>query len=292
MKTAVLVINRNDGYKDLKRGIFHFRSMLETFDEVNYVDWNSPTPSYLWEIIDFIPKTGKIKHFIIPPNIVNQLIPYNDAAKCNEPIARNIPIRRTDADWVVSTNIDVIPPTKAELESLIETLDKNTFYTISRRELPFSIFEKYNIDEWEKCRDEAVKEIRPRIFPARVTDNDRYSLINCCGDFQLAHRDVWNKIKGFEEDMIYTCFVDTNVQKKAVLNGFNLKVLYEPAVFHIEHNQYSINENGEKVITDEAHSQSAQTATNDPLEYVEYFIKSKNNDDWGLNHVEIEYEII
>ena len=292
MKTAVLVINRNDGYKDFKRGIFHFRSMIDTFDEVNYVDWNSPTPSYLWEIRDSIPKTGRIKHFIIPPYVVDQLIPYKGAAKCNEPIARNIPIRRTDADWIVSTNIDVIPPSKEELNSLIKTLDKNTFYTISRRELPLSIFDKYSIDEWEKCRDEAIKEIKPRYFPAMVTPNDRYSLINCCGDFQLAHRDVWNKIKGFEEDMIYTCFVDTNVQKKAVLNGFNLKVLYEPALFHIEHSQYSINENGEKVITNESHSQSVATATNNPWEYIENFTNSNNNNDWGLNYVEIEYEII
>jgi hypothetical protein len=60
-----------------------------------------------------------------------------------------------------------------------------------------------------------------------VTPNDKWSIINCCGDFQLAHRDLWNKIKGFEEKMTYACFQDTNVQKKATLEGGNLIAHFE-----------------------------------------------------------------
>ncbi len=56
-----------------------------------------------------------------------------NAQKCNEAISRNIAIRRSDADWIVSTNIDVIPPTRRELKNLIKRLDKNTFYTISKK---------------------------------------------------------------------------------------------------------------------------------------------------------------
>lgn len=50
MKIASVVVNRNDGYKDLERGILHFKFMNKTFDEVNYVDWNSSNGSFLWEI--------------------------------------------------------------------------------------------------------------------------------------------------------------------------------------------------------------------------------------------------
>ena len=50
MKIASVTVNRNDGYKDYKRGIIiHFKSMAETFDEVNYVDWNSPESSFIWD---------------------------------------------------------------------------------------------------------------------------------------------------------------------------------------------------------------------------------------------------
>ena len=84
MKIGVVVINRNDGYKDFERGLIHFKSMLDTFDEVTYIDWNSPERSFLWEIKDQLPETGKLKHFIIPPEIVSQIILDPKAQQCNE----------------------------------------------------------------------------------------------------------------------------------------------------------------------------------------------------------------
>jgi len=292
MKLGSVVVNRNDGYKDNERGIIHFKSMLETFDEVNYIDWNSPEGSYIWNIKDCLPKTGKLKHFIIPPDIVKQLISYPDASKCNETLSRNIAIRRSQADWIVSTSIDIIPPKREDLIDIIKTLDKNTFYTISRRELPLSLVEKYTLDQWEELREEASSVIPERHFSAMVTPNDHYSLINCCGDFQLAHKDVWNKIKGFEENMIYGCFSDTNIQKKAMLEGCGLEAIYSLPLFHIEHKPYSINEKGERTQSKESHGESAKAANNDPWRFVEYFEKTENTEHWGLGNVEIEFEII
>ena len=48
MKIASVVVNRNDGYKDFERGLIHFKSMIRSFDEVNYVDWNSDYGSFIW----------------------------------------------------------------------------------------------------------------------------------------------------------------------------------------------------------------------------------------------------
>jgi hypothetical protein len=290
MKIASIVVNRNDGYKDFKRGIIHFKLMAESFDEVNYIDWNSDDGSFIWEIEDKLPKKGKIKHYCIPPNIVHQMIMDKNAQKCNEGISRNIAIRRSEADWIVSTNLDIIPPTRKELKSLIKTLDKNTFYTISRREAPKDII--YN-NKINKLR-ESLSNIPARHFPAQVTPNDNFSLINCCGDFQIAHKDVWNKIKGFEEEMIYACYVDTNVQKKAVLNDFNLEVLYEPALYHMEHGAYFTKEDGTRV-NDENNKGAYKGDTqayNDPWIWVEKFDKTKNNENWGLGNINVETEII
>ncbi len=292
MKIASVTVNRNDGYKDYERGIIHFKSMTETFDEVNYVDWNSEDGSFIWEIEDAIPKNGKINHYCIPPNIVNQLIFDQNAQKCNEAISRNIAIRRSDADWIVSTNIDVIPPTRRELKNLIKSLDKNTFYTISRREAPKETIR--NNSRTIKELRESLKTIPARHFPAKVTPNDEYSLINCCGDFQIAHRDVWNKIKGFEEEMIYACFVDTNVQKKAILNECKLEVRYEPAIYHMEHGAYFTKEDGTRVLDKEnvGDYKGDNKAYNDAWQWVENFNKSKNTNDWGLGKVDIEVEVI
>ena len=292
MKIASVVVNRNDGYKDFERGLIHFKSMLKSFDEVNYVDWNSPNGSFIWEIEDKLPKKNKIKHYCIPSNIVNQIIFDQNAQKCNESLSRNIAIRRSDADWIVSTNIDVIPPTKKELKKLVKSLDKNTFYTISRREAPKDII--YNSKNEKELR-ESLSNIPARHFPAKVTPNDNFSLINCCGDFQIAHKDVWNKIRGFEEEMIYACFVDTNVQKKAVLNGYNLQVLYEPALYHMEHGAYFTKADGTRVHDSEnkgAYKGDTQ-AYNDAYKWVENFhYLTKNMDNWGLGNVDIEVEVI
>jgi len=291
MKIASVVVNRNDGYKDFERGLIHFKSMIKSFDEVNYIDWNSNYGSFIWEIENKLPKKNKIKHYCIPEEVVNKLIFDQNAQKCNEAISRNIAIRRTDADWIISTNLDIIPPTRKELKALIKNLDKNTFYTISRREAPKDII--YNSKNEKELR-ESLRTIPARHFPARVTPNDNYSLINCCGDFQIAHRDVWNNIKGFEEEMIYACFVDTNVQKKAVLNGYNLEVLYEPALYHMEHGAYFTKADGTRVHDSEnegAYKGESQ-AYNDAFTWVENFQSTKNISDWGLSHLDIEVEVI
>jgi len=294
MKIASVMFSRNDGFKDDKRCLMHFLSCLETFDEIIYIDWNSDDKngSLLWKLDQHIPKTGKIKHFIIPPDAVKQIVSHPDSFQVNETITRNIGIRRAESDWIVNTNIDIIPPSRKELTSFIENANKNTFYTISRREAPLSIFDKYSFDQWKEFYNELASTIPSRNFPACVTPNDRYSLINSCGDFQLAHKDLWLNIKGFEEQMFKFCFIDTNVQKKAVLNGYNLEAKYEPPLFHIEHGAYSINKDGEKEVSNKFHNGTNSNKFNDAWEWVEWFEESQNDENWGLGNVEIEYEII
>lgn len=285
-------MNRNDGYKDFKRGVTVFRSMLETFDEINYVDWNSPKGSFLWEIKDQIPQTGKIKHYVIPPSIVDLIIKDPKASKCNQSLSRNIAIRRSEADWIVSTNIDVIPPSREELEQFINEGNKDTFYTISRREAPLNIFDKYKAEEWKDFYKELCNTVPERAMGARVTPNDIYSIINSCGDFQVAHKDLWHKIKGFEESMIYALFEDSNVQKKAVLNGFGLKAALSPPLFHIEHAPYSTDETGQRMVSETFNNETAVNANNNPITYIDNFTETGNSEDWGLNNIKLECEII
>ena len=111
MKTAVILFSRNDGYKEDDRVVTCINSMVETFDEVWYIDWNSPEDkgSLLWKLEDRIIKQGKIKHIVIPPNIASQLTPA-DASVVNGLIPPNLVVRRTDADWIVNTTIDIIAP--------------------------------------------------------------------------------------------------------------------------------------------------------------------------------------
>jgi hypothetical protein len=282
MKTAVIIYSRNDGYKEDDRVVTCINSMVETFDEVWYVDWNSPEDkgSLLWKLEDRIIKQGKIKHVVIPPSIASQLTP-SDASVVNGLIPPNLVVRRTDADWIVNTTIDIIAPKKEIFEAFLAKADKNTFYTLSRRDIEIEDVANFGFDKWREYRDILDQTTEERRLYAQVTPNDRYSIINCCGDFQLASKHVWNTIKGYEENMYYACFPDTNIQKKAVLNGFNLEAIYDVPLYHMSH--LGMGNDG---------SSPSKQKYNDPWKWVEYFNESENTENWGLNGVEIEYEVI
>ena len=110
----------------------------------------------------------------------------------------------------------------------------------------------------------------------------------------MAPKHVWDKIKGFEEEMIFACFADTNVQKKAVLNGFGLQVLYNPPLFHMEHGAYYTKADGTRVLDPENKGEYTgdTKAYNDAWNYVEWFKESFNSEAWGLGGIEIEFETI
>ena len=82
--------------------------------------------------------------------------------------------------------------------------------------------------------------------------------------------------------------------KKAVLNGFNLEVLYEPALYHMEHGAYFTKADGTRVQDNENTGayKGDNKAYNDAFTWVENFQSTKNDEDWGLSHLDIEVEII
>lgn len=283
-KTAILLGGRNDGYKEDERVLVCLESMIESFDEVWYCDWNTPKDKLplLWELKDRIPKTGKIKHFVINEPNAGALTNYNSKAGvfCSV-LARNLMLRRCTADWIVTSTIDIIAPSKPNLLKFLSEADKDTFYTISRRDVEYNDLQSLGFNKWREFRDNLDKTSSPRYFPARVTPNDNYSLINCCGDFQLAHKNVWHSLKGFEENMISACFDDTNVQKKAVLNNFGLKAYYDLPLYHLSHT--GMQNDG---------SSPTKQHYNDANHWVEFFTQTENPDTWGFSDIDIEHEII
>jgi hypothetical protein len=291
LKTTFIVYSRNDGYKEKERFLIHLKTALDTFDEVIYIDWNSDIQSLLYEVIDELPKTGRLKHFVISPKYHKILTRNNpDVQRCCNVLSVNIALRRTDADWIIIGNVDVIPPTKKELNDFIFKANKNIFYTFSRREISYEelIANKDNLVNYRKYLNKTVP---PRYFPAKVTPNDNYSLINCCGDFQMAHKDIWHSVKGLEENMIYSCYVDTNVQKKAVLYNFGLEAIFDVPVYHMSHTKNTIPQGGDMTVLHES-TKNIPPKFNDAYEWVEHFQESKNEDNWGLADTEIEFEII
>ena len=79
--------------------------------------------------------------------------------------------------------------------------------------------------------------------------------------------------------MYYACYPDTNIQKKAVLNGFGLEAVFNVPLYHMSHTGMG----------NDGTSPSKQKY-NDPYEWVEWFEESKNSSYWGLANADIEIE--
>jgi hypothetical protein len=291
MKLSAVVVTRNDNYGgDLNdRATYCLNSLINTFDEVILIDWNSPNNRpLLWDIDKNLSLRGNLKHIVITPEIASILTNGDpDAQVCCETLGRNIGIRRATGDYIVSTNIDVIAPRRDELEkTIINDLNEKTFYTISRRHIEWKDIEEFHGGErkygdWEELRNHLIENSEERKYEEKVVDGDDYSIVNCCGDFQLAHRDIWDEIKGFEEELIYVLYSDTNVQKKAIKHGFELKAIYSPALFHIYHGK------GGGGFLD-----GINRKTNDMYRAVTAQEKTQNADTWGFEPIEMEYELL
>jgi len=295
MKYTAVIVSRNDNYGGMlkERATYCINSMIEEFDEVIYVDWNSPTHSLLYDIKPNLELKGNLKHIVITPEVASMLTNNDpEAQKCCETLGRNIGIRRATGDYIISTNIDVIAPHRHSLEKLITEgkINDKTFYTISRRPLDWSTINQFIKDNkyenlgfkvWPYLRDFLILSTEERHYAESVVKGDDYSIINCCGDFQIAHKNVWNTIRGFEEDLIYTLYSDTNVQKKAVMHGFGLKAMYNPALFHINHGK------GGGGFLD-----GINRKVNDMGRAITFQHHTQNEDTWGFSDIDIEYETL
>jgi len=292
MKISAVIVSRNDNYGDYlnERAIYALNSAIHTYDEVIYVDWNSPTHSLLYDIKDNLQLKGNLKHFVITPEIAS-ILTNNDpqAQKCCEVLGRNIGIKRAEGDWIVSTNIDVIHPKREDVENIIKINGNNNMITLSRREVTWDTIKEFHggelkYQDWELLRNHISTNSEKREVYEKIVSGDDYSLINCCGDFQFAPKHIWNDIKGFEEELIYALFSDTNVQKKASMHGYGLKAIFEPPMFHINHGSKGWGGGG---IAD-----GINKKTNDQYRAVVYQQLTENTDSWGFGDTEIEFEII
>jgi len=284
-RTCTAVFNdRNDDHKEKERVKYSISSIVDIYDEVVFVDWNSPKNRgpLLHKLINDIPNVGKIKHIIITEEMAKHLtnavgIPSKHAIGIPDPLARNIALRRATSDYIASlSGIDQFGPTKESFDNLLSGLQDDTFYTLSRRELDrHHLYANYPPENWKDALKYYSENSEERKFYAGCTPNDWFSIINCCGDCQIAHKNIWDTMSGFEEKAYLRCFTDTNVQKKAILNRFKLEAIFSPAVFHISHDEHE-----------------SESARNSPTYWVDNFNKTENSENWGFIDIDIPIEII
>lgn len=238
---GAVVIARNDNYGGnlTERAGYCINSLTETFDEVIYVDWNTPDDkvSLIEEAEGLVTKSPKLKWIRITSKQASEWTGHDPEAQgvC-EVMARNVGLRRLNTDFLVSTNIDVICPFRHILNERIH-LDVG-FVTTAKRSIslydlrPFGTPLDINGVREKLTAIEANYGQQPKISIRR---DDQYSLVSSPGDFQIAHRDVWYMIRGFEERLYKRGYADTNIQQKASRAGLRIGVDRNIPVWHIGH---------------------------------------------------------
>jgi hypothetical protein len=249
-------------------------SLIEHHDEVIFVDWKTNNgEGVISNIKHNLPHTGKLKYIQVPKELLKEKYPHIADYTIIESIGRNIGIRRATNDYIISTNIDIVT---TPLDDSI--LNENTFYTVSRRDvdesfhLSFNDYQSLYNSLWGNRDGYRAKELFE-------TDNDKWSLINCCGDYQIGHKNVWNQMKGFEESVLFGCGIDTNVMKKASFYS-DIKVL-DHYVFHLNHGKGGNRDEDESV-----------PPMSDQNEIIRDFTQTTNSENWGMYNEDLPIEII
>jgi hypothetical protein len=274
MSLSVVVIGRNDNYGGRlnERATYCLNTMLDTFDEVVYVDWNSPGKP-LTDDIEIKVNPERLKIVVVSEEKTKEILgeAYSTTQKCCEVLARNVGIRRATGDIIVSSNIDIIPPRREYLDILIKEHLNKTFISNgnSYQKLRDLLPVVYGVNSVSHKIINNYLEINKSMLLSFPRDKQLYAaaVICACGDFQIAHKDLWYKVKGFDEKMTKRMYADGVVQYKVLMHGGIVKATTFPPVYHIDHQRNNESYN--------------------PIELED----NENSDDWGYAGVDFSLKL-
>ena len=246
IKLGGFIVTRNDNYGGdlVARSTLALRRMIEVFDEVVVVDMNTPvgTPPFLSLLPADISGARNIKSVVVSPEMCARELGAACEDKMYELLARNIGLRESAADVVVSTNSEVIVPSRLTLDEIIKQAslfdDKNAVI-LERVNIPQVQAQSVALSKGTEGT-EGVKMLRSvrvqdfRVGPAGLME---VSIIGDCGDFQMAHRDLWQKIGGFAKNQHGHNFGDSDVIARWLSSSATVHVA-NAKVYHVSHTSH------------------------------------------------------
>jgi len=268
---SVVIMSKNDNYG----GNLHHRAVhcltcfIENFDEVIYVDWKSAKNSLIEEIKDNLPHTSKLKVYEVSKEDIQKNNPEYINYSIVECLGRNIGLRRATKEWILVSNIDVL------IEKInLSKYKADTLYTAAKRHVPELLHLKYT------DKNQLLHAIKNNYHHLKLDPDggspeagdiwdpgDFWSLVVGCGDFQFAHKDVWQQMKGFEENAGGRSYADSNLMKKGYIYA-NIKKAHED-IFHLDHGNSKEMTPGEIL------------PNNDMFKFVRDFKETQNAESWG-----------
>lgn len=250
---SAIVYGRNDnhGYNMHKRIAISLNCIAEVLtdpeDEILYVDYNTSNdlPTIVEALADTLTDKAKklTRIFRVRPEVHDRFTDKTHA-QVNEPLARNIAVRRSNPKnkWILSTNTDMVFTILDSGKSLSDVVKETEdgFYELARFDVPEPLWESLD----RKNPTEIISKFREwgKAFHLNevVYGNDTI-IYDAPGDFQLMLREDIFKIGGFDERMIWGWHVDSNLCKRMkLLRGEMIKSLQDKLYgYHCNHTRLS-----------------------------------------------------
>ena len=282
---SIVAASRNDDhggnlFERMQLFVDSLADQAQRFDlpiELVLVEWNPPAdrPSLAdalrWERAEqFQPRV-----ITVSPE-VHRTFPHADGLPLFQMIGKNVGIRRSNAPFVLATNIDIL--FSDELFAFLKSgLKTNALYRVDRHDVRAELDAiplpspaecralpvlrehrqdgvRYPNGRPPVARARLVASIRPHglaVKPAIKELNrmtmaawDRVVLPKlhtvACGDFTLTSRDVWFAMHGYPEWPMYSWQLDGVPMYQAFAGGVEMINLQPPMVaFHLEHGEGS-----------------------------------------------------
>lgn len=297
------------------RGLIYQANRCKLPCELVMVEWNPPKENPLLHTI--LPAVSdqdylKIRYVVVPP-ASHEAINRGASLPIYQMIAKNVGIRRAEADWVLCTNVDLLF-SDALFDFLAKaTLDPNSFYRAHRCDVPREIDYSLPIPEllkwsarnilrragkfpglpllnqvqaypaWMREKKWLLK-ILHTIKKWQTSEEDQLIIradVWACGDFTMMTKANWEKMEGYLEFNTYSLHIDTLGLYSAFAIGLQQITLpMDHCTYHIFH------ENGWESF--ETPIQQLQfVATKHSLDWASVRNAGlhimKNGQTWGLN---------
>lgn len=275
---SFVVTSRNDNHGgDLRKrmmifykGLIHQCNKFKLPSELIMVDWNSPDQNELLDTV--LPPVAEtdylsVRYIIVPPEIHDKHR-FSEELGLYQMIAKNVGIRRSKAEFICCTNIDLLFSDAMFEELAKRRLEKGKYYRANRCDVPATIDENQSVEDQLKfCEANIIQRLgkigeyaviynengwffKYPIFnpllrflnwlkPKMISENEaklRAMDSDACGDFTMMSFSDWEKIDGYVELEMYSLHIDTMALFSALAQGIE-QVIYpgEMCSYHMAH---------------------------------------------------------
>ena len=210
--------------------------------EIITVEWNPmPGRASLCDLTGLreLPDNVALR-FIEVPRSVHETFENSERIPVFEYIAKNVGIRRAEGDFVLATNPDILFSDPLIDFLCEEILDGAGFYRADRLDFVGAVDPRNRPDQNLRIAENSVTHAfryRAEHGPRAGIVSDGELFTHASGDFWLAHRSVWNALRGYRE-LTTSAHMDSILCLEAQARGLTQHVL--PAsmpVFHREHSR-------------------------------------------------------